>query len=58
MYGPNDFYAQTKMKAVLIQAELAAIARADAAVETKATGWSRLRALIPSLVLRPATRRV
>ncbi len=58
MQGPHDFYAKTKLKTVLIQAELAANARAEAAMDKKASVWSRLRALIPTAILRPVARRV
>lgn len=57
MQGPHDFYMQTKLKAIQIQAEIAANEQLEASKPAKPGLWTRLRAIITLAAFRPVTRR-
>lgn len=57
MQGPHDFYMQTKLKAVLVQAEIAANEQIAALEPAKPSLWSRIKAVFSLAAFRPVTRR-
>lgn len=57
MQGPHDFYKKTQLKAVLIQAEIAANDALTALEPGKPSLWARIRSVFTLAAFRPVTRR-